>query len=66
MDSVYEFANTSNFRGAFTDWYDTVTGQQVGFVARPVIGGVFAILDRTALTPASASPSASQALVPMR
>ncbi len=44
VDDVYKFANGSNFRGAFSDWYDTVSGQQVGFVARPVIGGVFAIL----------------------
>ncbi|MBV9851532.1 MAG: DUF4965 domain-containing protein [Armatimonadetes bacterium] len=49
VDAIYKFADTSRFRGAFTDWYDTVSGQQVGFVARPVIGGVFAILDRTAL-----------------
>ncbi|MDE2127485.1 MAG: DUF4965 domain-containing protein [Armatimonadetes bacterium] len=46
IDAVYRFANTSGFRGAFSDWYDTISGQQVGFVARPVIGGVFAILDR--------------------
>ncbi len=49
VDGIYDFANTSKFRGAFSDWYDTVTGQQTGFVARPVIGGVYAILDRTAL-----------------
>ncbi|HEV2471830.1 MAG TPA: DUF4965 domain-containing protein [Chthonomonadales bacterium] len=46
IDSVYRFVETSRFRGAFTDWYDTVSGQQVGFVARPVIGGVFALLVR--------------------
>jgi hypothetical protein len=51
IDGIYKFANTSSFRGAFTDWYDTVSGQQQGFVARPAIGGVFAILDRTALKP---------------
>lgn len=51
VDAIYKFADTSNFRGAFTDWYDTVSGQQVGFVARPVIGGMYAILDRTALHP---------------
>ena len=50
VDGIYDFANTSNFRGAFSDWYDTVSGQQSGFVARPVIGGVYAILDRTTLT----------------
>ncbi len=49
VDGIYNFADTSRFRGAFTDWYDTASGQQQGFVARPAIGGVFAILDRTAL-----------------
>ena len=49
VDGIYKFANTSSFRGAFSDWYDAVSGQRTGFVARPAIGGVFAILDRTAL-----------------
>ena len=50
IDAIYNFANTSNFRGSFSDWYDTVSGQQTGFVARPVIGGLYAVLDRTALS----------------
>jgi hypothetical protein len=44
IDDVYLFANTSPSRVPFTDWYDTVSGRQVGFQARPVIGGVFALL----------------------
>ena len=31
---------TSN-RVAFSDWYDTVTGRYVAFIARSVQGGVF-------------------------
>jgi hypothetical protein len=50
IDSIWDFANTSSFRGAFTDWYDTKSGRQVGFVARPVIGGVFALITRS-MTP---------------
>ncbi len=41
---VYAFANTSAQRVPMTDWYDTVTDRQVGFQARPVVGGFFALL----------------------
>ena len=66
VNSVYNFANTSNFRGPFSDWYDTISGQQVGFEARPVVGGMYAILDRTTLTPTPSAPSALRPLVPMQ
>ncbi len=54
VNDEYRFVNFTPQRVAFTDWYDCLTGHQVGFVARPVIGGIFALLasngyaDRTA------------------
>ncbi len=44
IDGVYQFATTSNARVPFSDYYATNTGQQIGFQARPVQGGMFSIL----------------------
>jgi hypothetical protein len=44
VDAVYDFATTSTARVPFSDWYDTVSGQQVGFMARPVVGGLFTLM----------------------
>jgi hypothetical protein len=46
VDELYSFANTSPSRVPLTDWYDTISDNQVGFQARPVIGGVYSILAR--------------------
>ena len=44
IDSVYAFATTSSDRVPFSDHYDTQTGQQFAFQARPVQGGMFSLL----------------------
>ncbi|MFF3910276.1 glutaminase domain-containing protein [Streptomyces sp. NPDC001848] len=44
VGALYDFVHTSPSRVPFTDWYDTVSNRQVGFQARPVVGGVFARL----------------------
>jgi Domain of unknown function (DUF5127)/Domain of unknown function (DUF4965)/Domain of unknown function (DUF1793)/Domain of unknown function (DUF4964) len=44
ISDVYDFANTTTSRVPFSDWYDTISARQQGFQARPVVGGVFALL----------------------
>jgi hypothetical protein len=48
---VYTFLQATPDRVPFTDWYYTTTGQQRGFQARSVVGGVFIPLlkDRDAI-----------------
>ena len=41
ISRAYDFVNQTPNRVPLTDWYDTKTAAQVGFQARPVIGGVF-------------------------
>ncbi len=54
IEHVYRYANTAETRVPFCDLYDTVTGAQIfgaaqGFRARPVQGGIFALLALHAL-----------------
>jgi Domain of unknown function (DUF5127)/Domain of unknown function (DUF4965)/Domain of unknown function (DUF1793)/Domain of unknown function (DUF4964) len=53
IERVYRYANTTQTRVPFCDLYDTISGDQVfgdqGFRARPVQGGIFALLALRAL-----------------
>ncbi len=41
ISPTYDFANATPDRNPLTDWYRTTEPKQVGFQARPVVGGVF-------------------------
>ena len=49
IEQVYTYANTTPSRVPFSDLYDTISGDQVSFQARPVQGGIFALLALHAL-----------------
>ncbi|QNF30115.1 glutaminase family protein [Metabacillus elymi] len=38
---LWEFLNETQSRVPFTDWYDTVTGKQINFQNRSVVGGLY-------------------------
>ncbi len=41
LDGVWRFVNEVPQRNPMSDWYNSKSGEQIGFIARPVVGGVF-------------------------
>jgi hypothetical protein len=48
IDRAYAYANTTTSAVPLSDWYEPVTAASDGFMARPVVGGLFAPLVRAA------------------
>lgn len=42
--AIFQLANDTPDRVPLTDWYNTKNGRQVGFQARPVVGGFYAFM----------------------
>lgn len=56
IEQVYTYANTTPDRVPFSDLYDTISGHQAGFQARPVQGGMFALLAQAAASGTAGRP----------
>jgi hypothetical protein len=41
VDPLYLWSTETTSRNPMTDWYDTISGKQIGFQARSVVGGLF-------------------------
>jgi hypothetical protein len=42
LQMLYNYANETPSRVPLSDWFDTLSGAQVGFTARTVVGGLYA------------------------
>lgn len=54
IEREYLYANTTPSRVPFGDLYNTISGEQINFKARPVVGAVFALLALAQTSPPAA------------